>query len=223
MPCLLLRFDIFFFHLILKVTYICFYICFYTCVKTCWHLEKFSEVRLRESVYIRHSVGPEKSRTEWNNTLRRLHSLSKIVAEQLMGFQREKTESAAQLALNRNKHWMSLGPVCEGRRGFVCFRFSLCLFWTFFSLTKSENHFFNFNANQSKDKLKVRLTLSPQLHSAITSVSLFCLPGGHGLWRAPPRSLPVPQRHTEVCGQRGISGKRPKTHSTSDDLTRCAR
>ncbi|XP_078129561.1 polycomb group RING finger protein 6 isoform X2 [Sander vitreus] len=26
------------------------------------------------------------------------------------------------------------------------------------------------------------------------------LPGGCGLWRSPPRSLPVPQRHTELCG-----------------------
>lgn len=45
-----------------------------------------------------------------------------------MGFQKEKMESAAQLTLNRNKHLTSPGPVWEGWRGCVCFRFSLCLF-----------------------------------------------------------------------------------------------
>lgn len=69
--------------------------------------------------------------------------------------------------------------------------------------------------SQHQAALRAVLTLDIHHFSTLLGVSVLPAdhaspvwsPGGHGLWRAPPGSLPVSQRHKENCGERGVSGE----------------
>lgn len=69
----------------------------------------------------------------------------------------------------------------------------------------------------SQHQAALRAVLILDIHHFSTLFGGFCStswrcvsvwsPGGHGLWRAPPGSLPVSQRHKDNCGERGVSGE----------------